>query len=59
MNPYEINKMLDSDFDDFDDDDDSDKDPDYNICKYLLMFFYKQYIKIFCILNNLIIFKNY
>lgn len=54
MNPYEINEILDSDFDD----DDSDKDPDYNTCKYLLMFinYYEQYIKIFCILNNLIIF---
>lgn len=33
MNPYEINEMLDFDFED-----DSDKDPDYNTYKYLPMF---------------------
>jgi len=56
MNPYEINEMLDSDFDD---DDDSDKDPDYNTCKYLLMFIIHSILRFFCILNNLIFFKNY
>lgn len=43
MNPYEINEMLDSDFDD----DDSDKDPDYNTCKYLLMFIMNSILRFF------------
>jgi len=41
MNPYKTNEVLDFDFEN-----DSDKDPDYNTCKYLLMFIiYSTYIK--------------